>query len=124
MANDTLKKSVTFISRHAPYGVNNARLTLDMALASAVFGQNVSYVFMQDGIYQLLKNQHADGIHSKTLGKALETLSLYGIDEVCVDAESLAERNIQSSELIKDVQLVSRVEIAKLIDEADAVFNL
>lgn len=124
MASDTLKKSITFISRRAPYGENNARLALDMALASAVFGQNISYVFLQDGIYQLLKNQHADGINSKTLGKALETLDLYGIDEVCVDAESLAERDIQSSDLIIDVRLVSRVEIANLIDESDVVFNL
>jgi sulfur relay (sulfurtransferase) DsrF/TusC family protein len=72
----------------------------------------------------LLKHQDARGIDSKTLGKALETLNLYGIENVCVDADSLSERGIQDSELVLDVKPVSRAHIVELIDQADTVFNL
>ncbi len=97
---------------------------MEMALACAVFGQTVSYVFLDDGVYQLLKHQDARGIDSKTLGKALETLNLYGIENVCVDADSLSERGIQDSELVLDVKPVSRAPLVELIDQADTVFNL
>ena len=115
MASKTTNKAITFISRRAPYGDSNAQLCLEMALACAVFGQTVSYVFLADGVYQLLKHQDARGI---------ETLELYGIENVCVDADSLSERGIQDSELVLDVKPVSRAHIVELIDQADTVFNL
>ena len=124
MTSKNTNKAITFISRRAPYGDSNAQLCLEMALACAVFGQTVSYVFLEDGVYQLLKHQDARGIDSKTLGKALETLDLYGIENVCVDADSLSARGIQGSDLVLDVKPVSRTHIAELIDRADAVFNL
>ncbi len=124
MASKNTNKAITFISRRAPYGDSNAQLCLEMALACAVFGQTVSYVFLDDGVYQLLKHQDARGIDSKTLGKALETLELYGIENICVDSESLSERGIQGSDLVLEVEPVSRTHIAELIDQADTVFNL
>ena len=124
MASKNTNKAITFISRRAPYGDSNAQLCLEMALACAVFGQTVSYVFLDDGVYQLLKHQDATAINSKTLGKALETLDLYGIENVCVDADSLSERGIQGSDLVLEVEPVSRTHIAELIDQADTVFNL
>jgi len=124
MASKNTNKVITFISRRAPYGDSNAQLCLEMALACAVFGQTVSYVFLDDGVYQLLKHQDARGIDSKTLGKALETLELYGIENICVDADSLSERGIQGSDLVLEVEPVSRTHIAELIHQADSVFNL
>ncbi|MCH2355944.1 MAG: DsrE family protein, partial [Pseudomonadales bacterium] len=106
MASKNTNKAITFISRRAPYGDSNAQLCLEMALACAVFGQTVSYVFLDDGVYQLLKHQDARGIDSKTLGKALETLELYGIENICVDADSLSERGIQGSDLVLEVEPV------------------
>ena len=71
-----------------------------------------------------MKHQEARGINSKTLGKALETLDLYGIENVCVDADSLSERGIRGGDLVLEVEPVSRTHIAELIDQADTVFNL
>lgn len=124
MVSDNSRKVITFISRRAPYGESNANLCLDMALACAVFAQSVNYVFLEDGVYQLLKGQDAEGINSKTLGKVLETLDLYGIDNVCVDEDSLVERNIKKSDLLLDAKLVNRHQIAELIAQSNTVFNL
>lgn len=119
-----IKNSLTFMSRSAPYGQNKANLCLDMALASAVFEQEVCYVFMDDGVYQLLKAQDGSAIESKTLGNALETLSLYGIEKVYVDRGSAASRGITETDLLAGVQIVDSDAIADVIEQSDTVFNL
>ena len=118
------KSSITFISRSAPYGHNRANLCLDMALASAVFEQDVNYVFLDDGVYQLLKGQDGSAIQSKTLGNALETLALYGIESVYADQQSLKGRSIDSSDLLPGMQLIDSDAVSKLIENSDTVFNL
>jgi len=115
---------ITFISRSAPYGQNRASLCLDMALAAAVFEQEVSYVFMGDGVYQLLKGQDGSAIGSKTLGNALETLALYGIENVYADASCLEERGLQEEDLLPGLQCVDGEALSKLLETSDTVFNL
>ena len=119
-----LKSRITFISRAAPYGQNKANLCLDMALASAVFEQDVNYIFFGDGVYQILKGQDGSAIESKTLGNALETLVLYGIEKIYADSQSLQEREISESELLSGMQIVNSESIAQIIESSDAVFNL
>tara|TARA_B110000444_G_C18689886_1_gene523763 strand:+ start:189 stop:578 length:390 start_codon:yes stop_codon:yes gene_type:complete len=118
------KSRITFISRSAPYGNNRANLCLDIALASAVFEQDVSYVFLDDGVYQILKGQDGAAIKSKTLGNALETLGVYGIENVFADQQSLKKRGIDAAELLPDIQLIDSDALSKLIERSDTVFNL
>lgn len=118
------KKSITFVSRRAPYGSHNSQLCLDMALAYSVFDQRVNYIFLDDGVYQLRKGQRADAINRKSLGGALETLPLYGIDEVLVDADSLRRRVLELSDLVLPARVVTSDEIATLLRNSDAVFSL
>ena len=95
-----------------------------MALASAVFEQDVNYIFFGDGVYQILKGQDGSAIESKTLGNALETLVLYGIEKIYADSQSLQEREISESELLSGMQIVNSESIAQIIESSDAVFNL
>ena len=118
------KSCITFISRSAPYGSNRANLCLDMALACAVFEQDVNYVFLDDGIYQLLKGQDGAAIQNKTLGSALETLALYSIENVYVDQQSLKERDIDAAELLPSIKLIENYALSRLIKNANLVFNL
>lgn len=118
------KSRITFISRSAPYGNNRANLCLDMALASAVFEQGVNYVFLDDGVYQLLKGQDGAAIENKTLGNALETLALYGIENVYADQQSLKKRGIDKAELLPSMQFIDSDAVSKLIESSNTVFNL
>lgn len=118
------KPSITFISRRAPYGSHNPQLCLDMALAFSVFEQSVNYVFLDDGVYQLKANQNAEAIGRKTLGNALETLELYGIENVLVDAQSLQSRGLGAEELLLPVTIVSHKQISQIIHSSRTVFNL
>ena len=129
MTDDTIdsaapRQRIAFITRAAPYGQNRANLCLDMALACAVFEQDVSYIFMDDGVYQLIKGQDGAAVEAKTLGNALETLALYGIEQVCVDRQSLTERGISVADLLPGLTLITEAQITDLIEDADTVFNL
>ena len=74
------KQSISLIARRAPYGSCAARQTLDIAFAAAVFERPLNYIFIGDGVYQLLSKQDPEAIKNKPHGAALETLELYGID--------------------------------------------
>ena len=117
-------KTLTFISRHAPYGNNKAKLVMDAALAAAVFEQQVNFLFMDDGVFQLVQNQNAELISSKTIGRALETLELYGIEQVLVDAASLQERHIALDDLSIPVKVLKAKELQQLTKNSDVLINL
>ena len=117
-------KSFTFISRSPPYGSNRPQLCLDAALATAVFEQEVNYLFLDDGVFQLMRNQQGDAIQAKTLGNAIETLDLYGIDNVLVDADSLRRRDLAAEDLLLEAKVVSEDEVRELLARSDFVVNL
>lgn len=118
-------KTITFISRRPPYSTEHAKACLDMVLAAAVFDQQIHYLFMDDGVYQLLAGQSPEGIHNKNLGAALEALPLYGVDSILVDAQSLEERNLSPAQLLQTgFKTCSSDELKKLIKNSDQVFTL
>jgi len=117
-------KTLSFISRKAPYGESYAQACLDMVLSASVFEQRVNYIFMDDGVYQLMKNQHPAAIESKNLASVISTLELYGIDHLYVEKESLSNRGLKEHDLAMKVITVSCQEISDFIEKSDMVFNL
>lgn len=118
------KKIYTFISRQSPYGNSNARSCLDMVLACAVFDQTVNYVFLGDGVCQLLAKQCGDKIEFKTFSSALEALALYGVNNIYVEQESLDKLSIKLTDLAIPAKQINKLALAELIDESDLVFTL
>ncbi len=117
-------QTFTFISRAAPYGSNRAQLCLDAAFAAAVFEQKVNYLFLGDGVYQLLADQDAEDIDSKTLGRVLQTLDLYGIENVYALESDLLPRNLSAHDLLDGVQIVGAEQAKALLASSDRVINL
>ena len=122
MAKET--QTFTILARTPPYGSNRSSLLLDIALTSSIFDHNTNYVFMGDGVFQLLKGQDADQIKSKTLGKALKALSLYGIDNIFIQESSLEERSIAQEDLILEAKILNQNELKALIKGSDSVISL
>ena len=79
---------------------------------------------MDDGVYQLLKNQEADAINSKTLGNALETLDLYGIENVYVSTAAMEQRELVAEDLVVAVQSIGDEELKSILANSTTVFNL
>ena len=50
-------KKIMYVNRKAPYGTIYALESLEVVLIAAAFDQDVSLVFMDDGVYQLKKGR-------------------------------------------------------------------
>ncbi|MDP1930663.1 MAG: sulfurtransferase complex subunit TusC [Gammaproteobacteria bacterium] len=128
VANDNIeqptRKVLTFISRKSPYGQNYAKACLDMVLSASVFDQQVNYVFMDDGVWQLRRGQEPAAIDSKNLSAAFSALSLYEVENVYVDAQSLQDRGLAAEDLVIDATPCTAGHIASLMRQSDVVFNL
>ena len=118
------KATISLIARRAPYGSGAARQTLDIAFAVAVFERPLNYIFIGDGVYQLLSEQDPKAIASKPHGAALETLELFGIEEVYVHRDSLFQRGITDDELVCKVELIDDRTLKQLVAESSHVINL
>ena len=117
------KKSVLIINRNAPYVSSHARESLDIALTCAIFEMPVSLLFLDSGIYQLLKQQAGSAIEQKNLESMLSALPMYDIENIYVSAASMQQLGIESHELCLSVQALSDQEIATLIQQQDSVLS-
>jgi tRNA 2-thiouridine synthesizing protein C len=117
-------KKILFISRHAPYGSSLAKDALDAILAASAYDQQLSLLFMDDGVFQLLKDQSSSEIAQKSFAAILPALSLYEINTVYVHEESLAKRQLTLNELVLDsVQLIDSSAISSLLAQQDQLLS-
>lgn len=118
-----MKKKILVLQKQSPYGSSLARDGLDYVLTSAAYDQEISLVFMAEGVWQLHANQSPQNIGQKSQAAALDVLGLYDIENVFVCAEDLSERQLTADDLSVDVEVVNRQFIKGLIQEQDAVIG-
>ena len=118
----TVKKFM-FVNRKAPYGTVYALEALEVVLISAAFDQDVSMVFLDDGVYELVKGQHTKAIDVKNFSPAYRALEGYDIEKLYVDADSLAARGLTADNLLVPVEVLSAAQMAELMDEQDVVIS-
>jgi len=116
-------KKFMFVNRKAPYGTVYALESLEVVLITAAFDQDVSLVFMDDGVFQLKKTQQTKGIEIKNFSPTYRALEGYDIEKLYVDAESLAERGLTEDDLLVDVTVLSRAEMGALMESQDVVLS-
>jgi tRNA 2-thiouridine synthesizing protein C len=122
MSEGTAKKFM-FVNRTAPYGTVYALESLEVVLISAAFDQDVSLVFLDDGVWQLKRGQQTKGIETKNFSPTYRALEGYDIEKLYVERESLAARGLAEDDLIVDVTVLSSSELGKLMEEQDVVLS-
>lgn len=119
-----MSKKILLISRQAPYGKSTAKEAIDIALAASVYDQDIGILFMDDGVFQLLKNQQSDQINQKNIASILPALALYGIENIYVHQESLYNRAIATDDLILDnLQLLNNKDVGSLLNQQDHLLS-
>jgi tRNA 2-thiouridine synthesizing protein C len=116
-------KKFMFVNRKAPYGTIYALESLEVVLISAAFDQDVSLAFLDDGVYELAKGQNTKAVEMKNFSPTYRALEGYDIEKLYVARESLEERGLSEDDLVVDVQVISRAEIADLMAEQDVVLS-
>jgi tRNA 2-thiouridine synthesizing protein C len=116
-------KKFMFVNRKAPYGTIYALESLEVVLISAAFDQDVSLVFMDDGVYQIVKAQHTKAIDVKNFSPTYRALEGYDIEKLYVSKQSLEERGLTEDDLLVDVQVLDAAGMAKLMADQDVVLS-
>ena len=130
-------KSFIYVNRKAPYGTVYALESLEVVLIGAAFEQDVKLVFVDDGVYQLTKNQSTEGVGMKNFSPTYSALGDYDIKEIYVDEQSLQDRGLTMDDLQEltwededddwaeksSMKVVNRAELAEIISNADVLLN-
>jgi len=116
-------KKFMFVNRKAPYGTVYALESLEVVLISAAFEQDVSLVFVDDGVYQLKKGQQTKGIETKNFSPTYRALEGYDVEKLYVERESLEARGLAEADLIVDVTVLGAADLGALMDEQDVVVS-
>jgi len=118
-----VEKKFIYVNRRAPHGTVYALEALETVLIGAAFDQDVSMLFIDDGVYQLKKDQNTDAIEFKNFSKAFRALEMYDVEKLFVEAESLSERGLTKDDLLVDVEIIKRASVNDLIEQQDVVLS-
>jgi tRNA 2-thiouridine synthesizing protein C len=116
-------KKFMFVNRKAPYGTVYALESLEVVLISAAFDQDVSLVFMDDGVYQIKKGQDSKGIGMKNFSPTYRALEGYDIEKLFVEKESMESRGLTAEDMIVPVEILSKDELTSLMEEQDVILT-
>lgn len=116
-------KKFMYVNRRAPYGTVYALESLEVVLIGAAFDQDVSMVFIDDGIFEIKKGQDTAEIGMKNFSPTYRALEMYDVEKLYVSQESLAERGLTEDDLLVDVEVMPDSQIADLMDEQDVIFT-
>jgi tRNA 2-thiouridine synthesizing protein C len=130
-------KKFMYLNRKAPYGTIYAWESLEVVLIGAAFDQEVSLMFIDDGVFQLTKGQDTSGIGMKNFSPTYRTLGDYEVKSIYVDADSLAARGLTQDDLVQIawedwesgeekeniVEVVDAARLTELMEESDVIFS-
>jgi tRNA 2-thiouridine synthesizing protein C len=119
----TAPQDILILQRQAPYGSSLAREGLDFVLTSAAYDQNLSVLFLADGVFQLLDNQNSKDIGLKNHAAALEVLPLYDVENLYAIDEDLKSRSITPSDIIEGIKIISRKQGKQLIQQHNKIIG-
>lgn len=122
MSDPTVKKFM-FVNRKAPYGTIYALESLEVVLITAAFDQDVSLVFLDDGVYQMKKGQQTKGIEIKNFSPTYRALEGYDVEKLYVEKESMEARGLTAEDLLVDVTVLSSAEMGELMSQQDVVLS-
>ncbi len=116
-------KKFMFVNRKAPYGTIYALESLEVVLITATFDQDVSLVFIDDGVYELVKGQQTKGIGIKNFSPSYRALEGYDIEKLYVDQASLDKRGLTEKDLLVPVEVLNTQQMGELMAEQDVILS-
>ena len=116
-------KKFLHINRRAPHGTVYAHEALEVVLIGAAFEQDVSLAFIDDGVFQLKKDQDTSEIYTKNFSKIYKALEMYDVEKLYVEKESLESRGLTEEDLSVDVKVINSSEMKVLITDSEVIFN-
>ena len=83
-----------------PYGSWTGREALDITFSLAAFDQPAAMLFLGAGVHWLCKGQAADAVGQKSVEKNLSAATLFGVEQILVDARACAQYGLEIDDLL------------------------
>ena len=122
MTVDTHKK-IMIVNRKPPHGTIYALESLEIVLIASAFGQNVSMVFLDDGVFQLARNQDTRALETKNFSPTYRALEDYEVKTLLVERESLSARGLTAADLLLPVEVISAAELTARMAQQDLILS-
>ncbi len=116
-------KKFLYVNRRAPYGSIYALESLEVVLIGAAFDQDVSMLFVDDGVYQLKKGQDTKESDMKNFSPTYRALEMYDVEKLYVDKESMEARGLTPDDLVVPVEVLNTGQVSDLIEEQEVILN-
>jgi tRNA 2-thiouridine synthesizing protein C len=94
-----------------------------VVLIAATFDQDCSLVFMDDGVYELVKGQNTKAIGMKNFSPTYRALEGYDIEKLYVERDSMDSRGLNQDDLLVPVQVLNSAELAELMAQQDVILS-
>jgi tRNA 2-thiouridine synthesizing protein C len=112
------RKRILCLQRQAPG--QHAREGIDAALVASAFDQVVSLLFVNDGVYQLVRHEWSKDSASAEL---IASLPDYGVESIYACDASFVERGLATADLLVPTAFIPKSEQAALLQQQHAVLN-
>ena len=122
-AGPAIIKRFMYVNRRAPYGTIYALECLEVVLVAAAFDQDVSVVFVDDGVWQLKKDQDTTAIGMKNYSKTYGALDDYDVEKIYVEKESLDARGLTADDLVIPVEVIAADDLREVMAQQDVVIS-
>lgn len=116
-------KKFMFVNRKAPYGTIYALESLEVVLITATFDQDVSLVFIDDGVFELVKGQQTKDIGIKNFSPSYRALDGYDVEKLYVDQDSLSARGLSEKDLLVPVEVLNAEQMGQLMQQQDVILS-
>lgn len=112
---------VAVVLRKAPYGSVYTAEAFRTIMGIAVFEMDIIVIFVDDGVFTLLKDQKPEKLNMKPLGDGFPMLKDFNVTRFVVHEQSLVERGLTVEDLVLDIELKSGDQIAELLETCGKV---
>jgi tRNA 2-thiouridine synthesizing protein C len=113
--------TVAILMRKAPYGSVYTAEGFRSMMGIGVFEMDINVVFVDDGVYALVKGQDPAELDMKPLGEGFPMLPDFGVSKFYVHEQSLSERGLTSDDLVMDVEILDDAGAARVLESSGIV---
>lgn len=116
-------KKFMYLNRKSPYGTIYALESLEVVLIGAAFEQDISMVFVDDGVYQLKKQQDTGDTEMKNFSPTYRALEMYDVEKLYAEKESMDARGLTADDLVVPVEVMTSAQLADLMEDQDVILS-
>jgi tRNA 2-thiouridine synthesizing protein C len=117
--------SILIVFSTTPHGNATAKDSLDFAMAATAYGHQVSGLFIDDGVFQLLNVAPEQTFYqTKQPVKIVQALRFYDIENIYVCQQSVDKRKLNPKSISSEYSNVDAIEIRAIMQNHQFVINL